>query len=424
MNIFFDFLLIIFSTIILYISYKRVVFNKYSSIANLIIIIIYLFNVLPIIFNYLIGIPDYKTVYWYKPFIEPMNNELIGVIYDIYILLSLIILNIYAKKHNNIDNNTSKSYQVIFNNNIFCFFAILSPLIMIILTGTLSNFLVYSTNSARGLSETAASSMVTPFLFLSIFTFFSKFYNDKKITGKKIFFSFIYFFIVTWISGKRFIIATLTILLIFYITKNNINNTTRKKIFKYLPIVFILILIFSGFYLIAVKPLSDTSFSSVYDMLRVDFGRDDVVKYVISEEFFKHKMILDYRLQSIISLLLFFIPRSIWPTKPYPHYMYLTGHLLNLNILKLPAGTTPSWYEMCLCNFGAFGFIFAILCLPLLCKLFDNFKSLDGKAIGLILIIVLLTQSMDIYIIYILLIIIILIINKFFKGKKIKFTFK
>ena len=70
-------------------------------------------------------------------------------------------------------------------------------------------------------------------------------------------------------------------------------------------------------------------------MLRVDFGRDDVVKYVISEEFFKHKMILDYRLQSIISLLLFFIPRSIWPTKPYPHYMYLTGHLLNLNILNV-----------------------------------------------------------------------------------------
>lgn len=351
MSILVDFMFVLFSTIILYKAYKRIIFNKNSSIANIIILVVYIFNVLPIIFNYLIGIPSYDIVYWYKPFIEPMNNEIISFIYDIYILLSLILLDRYSRKNNNIDNNKSKSYQFLFNNNIFCFLAISSPLILIFVTGTWENFLTYNISSTRGLSESASIELITPLLLLSTFTFFSKFYNEKKVTIKKLFFSFIYFFIIVWLSGKRFMIANLALLLIFYISKSDIKLSTRKKMFKYLPILFIGILFFSSFYLTVIRPLKDTSFTSVYDMLRVDFGRDDVVKYVISEEFFKGNMILDYRLQSFISLILFFIPRSIWSTKPYPHYMYLTGHLLNLDILDIPAGTTPSWYEMCICNF-------------------------------------------------------------------------
>ena len=424
MTILFDSLLIIVSSVILYFSYKRIIFNKYCSISNLTICIIYIFNVLPIIFNYILGIPNYKTVYWYKPFIEPMNNNYVNAIYDIYILASLIILNLYAKKNNYIDNNNYSSYQAIFNNKFFCLIAISSPLIMILLNGTWRNFLIYSTITARGLSETSSSSLMTPFLLLSIFTFFSKFYNNKKMSFKKIFFSTLYFFLVSWLSGKRFMIANLVMLFIFYVTKSDISSSVRKKIFKYLPFVFVLVLFFSGFYLVAIKPLKDTSFISVYDMLRVDFGRDDVVKYVISEEFFKNKPILSYRFQSIISLFLFFVPRVFWPSKPYPHYMYLTSHLLNLSIFKLPAGTTPSWYEMCLCNFGLFGFFICVISLPLICKIVDNSKSLDGKALGLIIISSLLTQSMDVYSIYILIIFLIHFFDKIFKGKKIKFVFK
>lgn len=40
--------------------------------------------------------------------------------------------------------------------------------------------------------------------------------------------------------------------------------------FKILPILGISLILFSGFYLIAIRPLSDTSFESVYEMLRVD----------------------------------------------------------------------------------------------------------------------------------------------------------
>ena len=59
------------------------------------------------------------------------------------------------------------------------------------------------------------------------------------------------------------------------------------------------------------------NFDSVYDMLRVDFGRDDVIKYVIYKEFFKQNHILDYPGQSFFSTLFIFIPRIIWPSKPF-----------------------------------------------------------------------------------------------------------
>lgn len=424
MGVIFDFVLIILSTIIMYHSYKRIIFNKKSSIANIIILVVYIFNILPILLNYLIGIPEYNTVYWYKPFIEPMKNEIISIIYDTYILLSFLLLNRHARKNNAIDNNIASSYQVIFNNNVFCTIAILSPLIMILLTGTVRNYFVFNISSARGLSKSSSALLLTPLLLLSVFTFFSKFYNNKKITPLKIVLSFVYFFFIVWLSGKRFMIANLCLLLIFYVSKSDIKDKTRNKLEKIIPVLFISLLGFSVFYLTVVRPLKDTSFISVYDMLRVDFGRDDVVKYVINEEFLKHNQILDYRFQSIISLLLFFIPRNIWPTKPYPHYMYLTGHLLGLSIHNLPAGTTPSWYEMCLCNFGYIGFLIAIISLPLLCKIADNSKSLDSKALWLMLIIVLLTQSMDVYAIYIFIIFAIFSINLFFKGKKVKFVVK
>lgn len=426
MTFLFDIILIIVSIFIAYKSYKSVVFNKNFSIASLLILVIFIFNVLPIILNYIIGIPDYKVIYWYKPFINPMKNDIVNTIYDLYILFSLILLYIYAERFNKLNLNKvsafkkSESYQLIFNNNIFCFIAILSPIILIFMTGTWRNYLTYNISATRGLSESASSMFMTPLLLLSTFTFYSRFYNDKKINFLKLFLTFVYFFFIIWLSGKRFMLANLSILLIFYASKGDLNLKIRKKIFKILPLIFIGILSFSYVYLTVVRPLKDTSFSSVYDMLRVDFGRDDVVKYVINEEIINDNRILDYRGQSFISLFLFMIPRKIWSNKPYPHYMYLTGHLLNLNINNLPAGTTPSWYEMCICNFGVFGIFIGILFLPFICKIADKSRNIDTKAIWLILLIVLLTQSMDAYIVYIFILVFVEFLNALFGGKKIK----
>lgn len=422
MDIIFDWIMIIISTIIMYKAYKNIVFLKNSSIANYIIVIIYVFCVLPIILNYFVGIPSYSTVYWYKPFRKAMNNSRVNIIYDIYIFLTIVILYVlFANRKLKLELKRENTLTSLFKNNkIIALLLIVSPLIVILCTGTLKNYAVYNVSSARGFSESGKISLITPALLISTITFFSVYFKEN-FNFKKIVISLIYFICIVWISGKRFMIANILVLMIFYIVNADIAYKTRKKISKYIPILGIFLISFSAFYLIIIRPLSDTSFESVYEMLRVDFGRDDVIKYVINEEIINNKNILEYRGETFVSLLFFFIPRKIWPTKPYPHYVYLTSSILGLSISKLPAGTTPSLLEMTICNFGILGFLLGIIFLCLLTYFIDKCKDIDSKAILLILLIVLLTQSMDSYIIFIFLLVLMRLFMLLFKNRSIKF---
>ena len=425
MNVVFDWVMIVISTIIMYKVYKNIIYIKNSSIANYIIAIIYVFCVIPIVLNYFIGVPNYFTVYWYKPFIKAMNNNTVNIIYDGYISFTIIILYmLFAVKKPQIELKRENTLTSLFyNNKSIAILLIFLPFIIILLTGTLKNYTVYNTSSLRGFSEDISISLVTPALILSVFTFFSVYFKDN-FNFRKMIISLIYFICIVWVSGKRFMIANIIVLLIFYIVNSNISEKIRKKFFKLFPILCILLVIFSGFYLIAVRPLSDTSFKSVYEMLRVDFGRDDVIKYVINEEIINNNKILEYRGETFVSLLLFFVPRKIWPSKPYPHYMYLTASILGLSIDQIPAGTTPSLLEMTICNFGILGFPLGIIILCILTYLIDKCKDIDSKAICLILSIVLLTQSIDVYIIAIVLLILMRIFMLLFKNKSIRFVFR
>ena len=343
MSILLDWILIIISFLVLVKSYKNIVYSKNCSIANYVVIILFVFCVLPILLNYIIGIPSYNTTYWYKPFLEPMKNEVVNSIYDIYILLCFLFLYfpfIRRTKNSELKKENSLT-SLLRNNKIISFLLISSPIFLIMLTNTWKNYLIFNVTASRGFSENVNTSLMTPCLLISLITFFATYYKEK-LSFKKIILSVIYFFIIVWISGKRFMIANIIILFIFYIVNMDLNNVTRKRIFRMIPILGLLLLVFSAFYLIQIRPLSNTSFDSVYEMLRVDFGRDDVIKYVINEEIINGERILDYRGQSFIGLIASFIPRKVWPNKPYPHYMYLTASILSLNKFNLPAGTTPS----------------------------------------------------------------------------------
>lgn len=422
MNVLLDWMLIIIGTLIVYFAYKKIVFQKNTSISNFILVIIYVFCVLPILLNYSIGIPKYDTVYWYKVFIEPMNNENVSIMYDIYILVTMICLYLFvSRKNKKIELKEFNTFTSLTSNKVIATLFIISPVILIICSGTLKNYMTFNVSSVRGLSENNMLNYMTPLLLLSTITYFSCIFKGKMCL-KKVLISIVYFTAIVWISGKRFMIANILILSIFYINNMNIKEKTKKRMFYMLPMLIIMLIAFSAFYLIKVRPLSDTSVSSIYEMLRVDFGRDDVIKYVINQEIILNNRILEYRGQTIIGLIASFIPRKLWINKPYPHYMYLTGSILGLSIFNLPAGTTPSWFEMCICNFSLFGFIIGVISILLLCKLSDRSKDIDSKALCLLLIVVLLTQSIDVYLIAIALLFFTKLLMNLFKKKTIKFV--
>jgi hypothetical protein len=157
----------------------------------------------------------------------------------------------------------------------------------------------------------------------------------------------------------------------------------------------------------------------IYDAFRVDFGRDDVVKFVINRELFLQEPILEYRGQTIISTFLQFIPRDIWASKPFPHYMYLTAAILGVPIQFLHTGLTPSWFEICIANFGYLGFFIGVFSIPLLCFLGDIIKAIRLKAIVLMLIVALLTASIDFYFIFILILTVELVYKFILKERRV-----
>lgn len=399
-----DWLMILITTIVTYKSYKKLVFDRYCSVSFYVVFIVYIFCCVPIILNYLIGMPQYTVVYWYKAFVEPMNNVDISAIYDIYITFAIFALYIYGTKMNRrLVSRTTELNTVLRDENekpwIYVF-GIASPVLYVLLSGNASKFLIYSSMNLRGVSgqdNLILNSLILVSLFCTCIMLFS-----GRITAKKMCMLVLITFILAWLQGKRFIIAVMGVFYLFFLTKSELGEKGRKRVFWILPILGITLIAFSAFYLAVIKPLSNMNFDSVYDMLRVDFGRDDVIKYVIYEEFFKKNHILDYPGQSFFSTLFIFIPRIIWPNKPYSHYQYLTSSILNLPISKLPAGTTPCWYEMTLCNFGYLGYLVGIFGLIVFCSFADSMKQTKSKSLVFMLILVLLTQNTDVYVVYIL----------------------
>ena len=401
-----DWLMILITTIVTYKSYKKLVFDRYCSVSFYVVFIVYIFCCVPIILNYLIGMPQYTVVYWYKAFVEPMNNVDVSAVYDIYITFAILALYIYGTKMNRrLVSRATERNSVLRNENekpwIYVF-GIASPVLYVLLSGNVSKFLIYSSMNLRGVSgqdNLILNSLILVSLFCTCIMLFS-----GRITAKKMCILALITFILAWLQGKRFIIAVMGVFYLFFLTKSELEEKGRKRTFWILPIMVITLIAFSAFYLAVIKPLSNMNFDSVYDMLRVVFGRDDVIKYVIYKEFFKKNHILDYPGQSFFSTLFIFIPRIIWPSKPYSHYQYLTSSILNLPISKLPAGTTPCWYEMTLCNFGYLGYLVGIFGLIIFCYFADTMKQTKSKSLVFMFILVLLTQNTDVYVVYILLI--------------------
>ena len=229
---------------------------------------------------------------------------------------------------------------------------------------------------------------------------------------------------IAWISGKRYMIALLLLVYLFCFTRSGLEERVRKRLEIYVPLLFVALVVFSYFYLIVVKPMQDTSFQGIYDVLRVDYGRDDVVKFVIEREFFQKDPILDYRGQTILSEFLTFVPRKIWPNKPYPHYVYLTSEILGVARNKLPSGTTPSWFEMCIANFSWLGFVVGSVAIPYFCKWCDRTKSFLHQMLILIFIMVLITQSMTAYMAILMLLVVKSAVKLVMGNRRVVFVFK
>ena len=323
------------------------------------------------------------------------------------------------------DNGTKVTHGMIyinkiFNNKFVLLFCIFSPIISILIKGNWRAYLFYGMTETRGVAEAFSLLSMNNLLLLSMVAFCMMFFR-KKFKKRDIAILILYSFMIAWICGKRYIIADMIFMyLFFFVQSKNYSKKLERKLYYILPLAAVIIILFSIYYLISFKNstlISTQNTDAIYETLRADFGRDDVTKYVIKKEFIDEDSFLDYPLESFLSAVFIWIPRSIWKDKPYQHYEYLTASITGVSVQNHGPGMTPSWYEMALANFKEFGFLIGPLLISILCKITDRIKSIELKSISLMMIIALLTQSIDSCIIYIA-IIMISMLWKFVIGRR------
>ncbi len=395
----FELILILTSLVWCLTSLNAILKKKSNSLGDYIIIIIYVFNCFPLLLDVLLGKPNYLIYPWYSYFEIATNNTLVNNVYNVYVFLVLIVIKIYLMFKNKKPQNklVYKSLNVNYiKSNVLLYISFI-PILLVILFGNYKEYLIFQSYTLRGLTGIQAILLVF-FELLGLFCFYCWFFRDKEKLYSYLLL-LLYSAMIIWIDGKRYLIVTIIILFIYFY-QNSIYSIKKKLPLK--TILFLLSFIFLFIYVfIAItykvsttNPIPEKGL--MYLNYRIDFGRDDVTKFVLYKELIEKSSILDYRLQSFLSALLFWIPRSLWATKPYPHYRYLTSELFGTSPETLHSGMTPSLFEMSVANLGvSLGILFTVFFLLYLIYRADKVNSVPLKVLYLLLMIALLTQSLD-----------------------------
>jgi len=124
-------------------------------------------------------------------------------------------------------------------------------------------------------------------------------------------------------------------------------------------------------YQLYLRPMDSTQAGYIYDSYRIDFGRDHGIKLALQKELEpSERPLLEFRGQSVLFALTFWCPRSWWPEKPYPYYVYFTGAVLDAptRSVWLGWGVTNCWLDEAVANLGLWGMLLGILLPGLVCR--------------------------------------------------------
>jgi hypothetical protein len=391
MRFFFDIAMLVVTTLIAYRSFVVVTGRRRWSMSDFCVLLLYFFQCLPVVADYVLGTPTYKS--WFLGFEMAAGHEEVAIVYDLYVLALFVALFFVSSSNVRLGGATPSPVKVLQIPTGLLWTFLLLPYVIILFSGKASHYVIYASNAGRGL-ESSFTAILSAFLILSIISSQLLYFRAPSSRGRFILF-LAYSFSLIWISGKRYIISTIVFSFFFLKVASPIAGKGKIKLKMGILLGIAAVLIYSAYYIANIKITTDGFWESTYAALRIDFGRDDVVKFTIWKEYFQEEHILEYPGQTILSTLFMAVPRSIYPSKPYPHYRYLTAALYNKTLLDIPAGMTPSVLEMFIANFRWFGIPVCILFLVWFCRQADKSVFLQEKVVYAFVLEGMLTQSLD-----------------------------
>lgn len=411
MLVFINLLAILWTTVCLLFSIKYIVRGKSKTI-NIIYIVFYIFFVIPVILDIVIGRPNY---YNSPGFYLASRDEVTSIIYAIYISIIPLIWRIFSKSKSDIFKISIARFNFNIIHKILLNILAVSPIIGLLFSPDLSTYINYAA-SPRGLLSVEGSSyhiLLSRLSLVSIIAIFLLLMIKKKIYLFSIVAYFPLIFFSVWIHGKRSIVM-ITILLFTYLLWN-------KKILRGFNLVIYGILIVTLFILFSNSYQTDFRYSAsssknleyIYENFRIDYGRDDVTKLAIYAELNPNEVeILEYRFQSFLFSMTGFIPRSWWPEKPYPYDYYLTSAVELVNMQILPYKMTSSILDESIANLSWLGMLIGPLIIFFICRIGDSTNSAMIRLLTILVASLLLAVQLISFIVYVIMWLILVIFNK------------
>lgn len=384
----------------------RIARRRSSSIADILILLVYAINCIPVLLDLWLGFPQYQQWFWRLQ--DSMRDPQIRVYYAWIMLVLMLSLQWYimrhlkgpARRYSKTDPLVSVDSFVV-KHRTLTWIAVLAPYLLVAawsIARGLDAFLMYGSLTSRGIPATIGSlismSLLGSLLF-SVVLFFSK---PRTLVPLILLLS--HFAALVWIDGKRYLIPTILLTFIFCYVNTSTLKVANEVIIAGAVLFSLTFIPFFLWYTTEFKSSDVTSNEGIYATLRLDFGRDDVTKFAISRAIDGAEPILEYPGQGLLGTVLMPVPRSLYPEKPYPYYRYLSGRIFGLPIDTIPAGMTPSLIAMNVSDWGVtFGTVCTVVLLLCMCRFADSRRTLFGKLSVLLTGVGLLTQSPDAFVV-------------------------
>lgn len=177
-----------------------------------------------------------------------------------------------------------------------------------------------------------------------------------------------------WIVGKRYIVALALALITYALWYRGV---FRTRIVAYIAGTAVLasLIAFSVHYQSSVRSvnMANSAWQDVYESMRIDFGRDAVIRMAIYAEMHPDLIqMLEYRGQSFWIYLTLPVPRASWPDKPISYGTSVAAESMLVKRQYLGWAMTTSILDEAIANLSWFGMLGGPLLISFVCRVGES----------------------------------------------------
>lgn len=376
-------LVVVIMTILLMHCMRNVIKGKTKSV-YIVLCEYYVFFILPVLAELIAGQFEYR----YYGFAISSGDKAANLVTYIYLLLCPFIIIKFGKSKTTLN---AQSINNLFGNgfpgcvNVFLWVLMASPVVLAVVSNRLTSFLSYGwvTGGSGDRELIAIHSYIFDLSFIVIIAAGLYSASRPRISRAEGFRIALFVFFAVYLNGKRNIVALTIIMLLLILHEKGWLRGKRLIISAVAGTT--VFFTYSAFYQYLFRgAMLSTINMSFYENIFMDLARHDRLRIAIYSLLNPQVMrILEYPGQSIISCFLFFIPRTIWPIKPYPYHIYFTQASLipsyvpaALDPKAVEWGITTGWLDESIANFSWPGMLVGPLTIAFLCRWADQQPSI------------------------------------------------